>query len=84
MGIAQSGATSNELLIKIYKARAVNLAHGGTVVSAWDVDDLPDEFIDACEALVNDLPNIKKGTAKVDAYMAKRRAEHLQYRKYKN
>ena len=61
----------------------MNMAHGGTVVSAWDVYDLPDEFIDACDALVNDLPNMKKGVAKIDAYMAKRRAEHPQYRKYK-
>ena len=54
------------------------------MVSAWDVDNLPDEFIDACDALVNDLPNIKKGTAKIDAYMAKARSEHPQYRKYKH
>lgn len=52
------------------------------MVSAWDVYDLPDEFIDACDALVNDLPNIKKGTAKIEAHMAKVRAEHPQYRKY--
>lgn len=68
------------MLIRIFKARAVNMAHGGTVVSAWNVDDLPDEFIDACDALINDLPNMKKGTAKIDAYMAKVRAEHPQYK----
>lgn len=50
------------------------------MVSAWDVDDLPDEFIDACDALVNDLPNMKKGVAKIDEHMAKVRAEHPQYR----
>ena len=68
------------MLIKIFKARAVNLAHGGTVVSAWDIDDLPDGFIDACDALINDLPNMKKGVAKIDSYMAKVRAEHPQYK----
>ncbi len=62
----------------------MNLAHGGTVVSAWDVDDLPDEFVDACEALVNDLPKMKKGLAKIESHMAKSRAEHPQYRKYKH
>ena len=61
----------------------MNMAHGGTVISAWEVDDLPDEFIDACDALVNDLPGMKMGNAKIDAYMAKVRAEHPQYRKYK-
>ena len=50
------------------------------MISAWDVDDLPDEFVDACDALVNDLPNIKKGTRKIDEYMAKVRAEHPQYK----
>jgi len=84
LGIAQSGATNNEMLIKIFKARAVNMAHGGTVISAWELDELPEEFVDACDALVNDLPNIKRGTAKIDAYMAKVRAEHPQYRKYKH
>jgi len=84
LGIAQTGATDDEMLIKIFKARAVNLAHGGTVISAWDIDELPEEFVDACDALVNDLPNIKKGTAKIDAHMAKVRSEHPQYRKYKH
>ena len=60
------------------------MAHGGTVIGAWDVDDLPEEFVDACDALVNDLPNMKRGTAKIDAYMEKVRAEHPQYRKYKH
>lgn len=54
------------------------------MISAWDIDELPEEFVDACEALVKDLPNIKKGTAKIDAHMAKVRAEHPQYRKYKH
>ena len=54
------------------------------MVSAWNVDDLPEEYVDACDALVNDLPKIKKGTAKIDAYMAKARADHPQYRKYKH
>jgi len=60
------------------------MAHGGTVIGAWDVDDLPEEFVDACDALVNDLPKMKRGTAKIDAYMEKVRAEHPQYRKYKH
>jgi len=82
-GLAQTGATDNEMLIKIFKARAVNLAHGGTVVSAWEIDELPEEFVDACDALINDLPNMKKGVAKIDTYMAQARAKHPQYRKYK-
>ena len=71
------------MLIQIFNARKVNQAHGGTVIGAWDVGNLPDEFIDACDAIVNDLPSMKKGTAKIDAHMAKVRAEHPQYRKYK-
>jgi len=72
------------MLIRIFKARAVNMAHGGTVISAWEVDNLPDEFVDACTAIVNDLPGMKKGTRKIEEYMAKVRAEHPQYRKYKH
>ena len=83
-GLAQTGATDNEMLIKIFKARAVNLAHGGTVISAWEIDELPGEFVDACDALINDLPNMKRGVAKIESHMAKVRAEHPQYRKYKH
>ena len=71
------------MLIQIFKARKVNMAHGGTVIGAWDVDDLPDEFIDACKSIIEDLPGMKKGTAKIDAHMAKVRSEHPQYRKYR-
>jgi len=64
-------------------ARIINMAHGGTVIGSWEVDELPDEYIDACRALVVDLPGIKKGVSRVEAIMAKRRREHPQYRKYK-
>jgi len=33
--------------------------------------------------LVIELPGIKEGVSKLEEYMAKRRAEHPQYRKYK-
>lgn len=59
------------------------MAHGGTVIGSWEVDNLPDEYIDTCEALIVDLPGIKEGVRKVEAIMAKRRAAHPQYRKYK-
>ena len=59
------------------------MAHGGTVIGSWEVDQLPDEYIDACRALVLDLPGIQTGVSKVEAIFAKRRAAHPQYRKYK-
>jgi hypothetical protein len=71
------------LLSKILLARIINTAHGGTVIGSWEVDLLPDEYIDACQALVVELPGIKEGVRKVEEYMAKRRKEHPQYRKYK-
>lgn len=65
-------------------ARIVNQAHGGTIIGSWEVRDLPDDYIDACRALIIELPGIQEGVAKVEAIMAKRRKEHPQYRKYRH
>ena len=62
----------------------MNLAHGGTVISAWEIDELPDEFVDACQSIIEDLPSMKRGNAKIEEHMAKVRSEHPQYRKYKH
>ncbi len=53
------------------------------MIASWEIDELPDEYIDACRALIVELPGIKEGVRKVEAIMAKRRAAHPQYRKYK-
>ena len=54
------------------------------MIGSWEIDELPDEYIDACRALVMDLPGIQTGVRKVEEIFAKRRAAHPQYRKYKH
>ena len=54
------------------------------MISAWEVDELPDEFVDACQSIIEDLPSMKRGNAKIEEHMAKVRSEHPQYRKYKH
>lgn len=81
--MAQTGATENELLSNILIARIINTAHGGTVVGAWEVDLLPDEYVDACRALTLGFPGIQKGMERVEEIMQEHRRNHPQYRKYK-
>jgi hypothetical protein len=83
LGLAQTGATQDELLSKILIARIINTAHGGTVIGSWEVDELPEEYVEACRALVFRLPGIQEGVRKLEEYMEERRKEHPQYRKYK-
>lgn len=40
-------------------ARRVNQAHGGVIVAAWQVDDLPQDWLEAMAGIVDDLPNMK-------------------------
>jgi hypothetical protein len=49
--LKDDGKTSHPLLAAILTAQAVNLAHNGPVVAAWEVGGLPEDWIDACIAV---------------------------------
>lgn len=80
-GLARGRGTSHPTLSRILIARMVNQALGGALVGPWDIDDLPDELIDAVQALVMDMPQYRAGVQRVESVFAKWRAQHPTYRK---
>ena len=54
------GKTNDETIGKILQARMVNQALGGAVVGPGDIDNLQDEFLDACHAIVFTVPEKAK------------------------
>jgi hypothetical protein len=79
--IARSGQTNDERLIKIIRAQQINHVVGGAAVMPWEVDELPEEWLDLFTGMVDELPAM---TAMVKA-QEKTRDEWLrknEYRKY--
>jgi len=58
----------------------VNTALGGPFVAPWDVDQLPNDFIDLVRALLYDLPGFVEHRKKVDKDFAEWRAKHPSYK----
>ena len=47
----KTGVITDETIGAVALARTINLACGAPIVTPWDVDKLPDEWIDACVAV---------------------------------
>lgn len=54
----------------ILAAREVNLALGGPFVGPWDMQELPEDFIDTVRGLVERLPRYVAARRKADEQMA--------------
>lgn len=48
----------------------------GTAIGPWDVDELPDTFLDAVQALETDLAEMERGLAQVKEAQARIRARY--------
>jgi hypothetical protein len=73
--MVQQGRTSDPLLGRVMLARRIN-HFCGTAIGPWDVDDLPDVFIDAINALDSDLTEITSGLEKVRGVQNRIRRQH--------
>ena len=60
------------MLGQILRAQKVNRVLGGAAVMPWEVDDLPDEWLDAFDGLTDGMERMREHQAKVEE--AKRRA----------
>ncbi len=80
--MSKGGALNHPILEAIMLAKYTNQAHGAPVIAAWDVTQLPDEWLDAMIALTTELPQIEKGYAVVEAHLSAWRAKHPTYRKH--
>jgi len=54
------GKTDNELLGAVFLAAVVNQAASGAVIAPWDVEHLPDEWIEACRAATSGMAKWRK------------------------
>lgn len=73
--MAKQGATSHPLLANIVLARRINQVCG-TALGPWDVDDLPDTWLDAIVAMTSELDEMRAGLAKVAEAQARWRRQY--------
>jgi hypothetical protein len=73
--IARQGTTSHPLLTRVFLAQKINRVCA-TTIGPWEVDELPDTFIDAIKALDTDLAEMRKGFDEVTAAQARIRARY--------
>ncbi len=65
LSLAEGGGTSEPHLAAVYLARMINQQLGGALVGPWDVEDLPEEWLDVFRGLSRDLPAMRAGKAQV-------------------
>lgn len=80
LSLSAGGGTSEPPLIGYILARRINQAAGGTVVAPWEVGQLPDEWIDAATAIIEELPGMQDARAKVAERIRAWREKHPGYR----
>ncbi len=79
---AQSGATINPILSNIQLANITNRLHGGPVIGAWEIDQLPDDWLDAMVLTGTKLQTFQRSFQRLEAYKAAWRGKHPTYRKH--
>jgi hypothetical protein len=53
------------------RAQQINRTLGGLAVMPWEVDEIPDEWLAAFESLADELPQMQRGRAQLDAAFAR-------------
>lgn len=71
--LAKGKGTDEPHLVAILQAQLVNRLMGGVMVTPWNVDELPNDWLDAFDALVWELPSMREGQAKINAKLAELR-----------
>lgn len=69
-------STNQAMAVKILQAQAVNQVLGGVVVTPWNVDELPDEWLDAFQMFAKDLKDMvaqRQEAERVKARLKKKR-----------
>ena len=57
-------------------AQQVNAAAGGAVVAPWEIEQLPEDWLDAATGLTVELADYRKGQGEVDDILEKWRSDH--------
>lgn len=67
--LSRRGAYAGPLL-DLGLARTINIYHGGPVIAAWQVGQLPEDVLDQYRGLARGLPIAREGLARIEAAKA--------------
>ena len=79
--MANKKPPEDERIHKLGLAKMINQSHGGLVCSVWDIDELPQDWVDFFIAINSDLPQARVRQEKIDRVFNEFEASHLQYGK---
>lgn len=80
LALSAGEGTTDQHLASIILARKINTALGGAILSPWDVEELPDGWLDAVKALTDQLPEIRRGRRQVEKKLEEIRKRHPNYK----
>lgn len=80
MGLARNESIRHPMVADILRANEINRICGGAVISPWEIDDLPMDWLDTFEGLAVDLPKMRKGQGQVESFKERWRKQHPQWR----
>lgn len=79
--MSRKGAPEDERIHKLAVAKMVNQSLGGIVITPWEVDDLPQDWIDFFISLNTELPRMTERQLKIDKVFREFEQNHPQYGK---
>jgi len=68
-------------LIRIIRAQKINQVVGGAAVMPWEVDELPEEWLDLFSGMVDELPAVRQMVQEQES-MRQEWLKKNEYRKY--
>jgi hypothetical protein len=74
LSLADGQGTSEAHVAAIIQAQMINRVLGGALVAPWEVDELPNEWLDVFRAMAVELPELRQGKQRVQERLAQWRA----------
>ncbi len=78
--MARKQTPEDERIHKLGLAKLINQHHNGTVISVWQIDDLPQDWVDFFTG-IQSMPSVIERQRKIAAGFKKFEDEHPQYGK---
>jgi len=80
--LAEERSVEHPLLDAVTIARLINRAHGGPVISAWQVDELDDTWVNVFVGMYEELPKARARQRLIKQKHKEFEASHPNYGKY--
>jgi hypothetical protein len=79
--LASGGAGATEKINNIHLAKLINFASGGAVIRPWEVDQLPQEWLDTFMMMLIDMPKVKTAAQEIKTIVDDIKRNHPTYGK---